>query len=217
MSNTVIKETAAARAAHLNWRFAAVSAAAVTSLLLVGCGSEDPSPATAPPDDRASTSATTDAPASAATSAATSAAASEAPAASPLEGSWQAGPISVEETHATVRRYGLGKWLKGLRENPPFFGDTVLTLTIENGAWDLYGISEGGPPAPIDYDAEYEIDGDTVVFHHSDGSNFYRWQVDGDDILTLEFVRSTLPGFKGIPDEVFQRALYMTSAFTRQG
>ena len=60
-------------------------------------------------------------------------------------------------------------------KNAPFFGDTVLTLTVENGAWDLYGKSGSGQPAPIDYDADYEIDGDTVVFHHSDGSNTYRW------------------------------------------
>ena len=58
----------------------------------------------------------------------------------------------------------------------------MLTLTIENGAWDLYGESGGGEPVPIDYNAEYEIDGETVVFHHSDGSNFYRWQVDEDTL-----------------------------------
>ena len=39
--------------------------------------------------------------------------------------------------------------------------------------------------------------------------------VDGDT-LSLEFVKSTLPGYHGIPDEVFQRALYMTDAITRQ-
>ncbi len=132
-----------------------------------------------------------------------------------LEGSWQAGPLSLEETEATVRRHGLGRHLAAYRKNAPFSDDTLLTLTIENGAWDLYGESNGGPPQPIDYDAEYEIEGDTVVFHHSDGSNTYRWSVDGDT-LRLEFVRSTLPGYEGIPDEVFQRALYMTSVFTRQ-
>jgi hypothetical protein len=55
-----------------------------------------------------------------------------------------------------------------------------------------------------------------VVFHHSDGSNTYRWQVDHDTLM-LHFVKSTLPGYRGIPDEVFQRALYMTAPFTRQG
>ncbi len=133
-----------------------------------------------------------------------------------MEGSWQAGPLSLKDTEATIRRYGLGRYAKDYRENSPFFGDdTVLTLTIENGAWDLYGKSGGGEPVPIDYNAEYEIDGDTVVFHHSDGSNTYRWQVD-HETLTLHFVKSTLPGYRGIPDEVFQRALYMTSTFTRQ-
>ena len=198
----MIKEWAVACAAHLRWRSAAVAVAA-TSMLLVGCGSDNPTEPTAKPDEP--------------TSSATSSATSEAPAASPLEGTWQAGPLSLEDTEATIRRHGLGKWVKDYRANAPFFGDdTVLTLTIENGAWDLYGESGGGQPAPIDYDAEYEIDGDTVVFHHSDGSNTYRWQVD-HDTLTLHFVESTLPGYRGIPDEVFQRALYMTSTFTRKG
>jgi hypothetical protein len=173
-------------------------------MVLVGCGSDEPTPATASPDDRASSSATSEPPAT-----------SEAPAASPLEGTWRAGPITLEETEATIRSHGLGRYVKDYRANAPFFGDTVLTLTIENGAWDLYGITDGGQPAPIDYDAEYEIDGDTVVFHHSDGSNTYRWQV-ADDTLQLDFVNSSLPGFEGIPDEVFQRALYMTETFTTQ-
>ena len=73
-----------------------------------------------------------------------------------------------------------------------------------------------GQREPIDYDAEYEIDGDTVTFHHSDGSNTHRWTVDGDT-LSLEFVKGTMPPYEGIPDEVFQRALYMTETFTRQG
>ena len=189
---------------QLNAALRLLVAAAATSILLVGCGSEDSTPATASPDDGASTSATSEVPTT-----------SQAPAVSPLEGSWQAGPISLKETEATVRRHGLGRWVKDYRANAPFFGDTVLILTIEDGAWDLYGKSGGGQPVPIDYDAEYEIDGDTVVFHHSDGSNTYRWQVD-HDTLTLHFVESTLPGYRGIPDEVFQRALYMTATFNRQ-
>jgi hypothetical protein len=200
MPHTTIMLTPIAR----RFRDVVVTAAA-TSMLLVGCGSDGPTPATTEPDDRASTSATPKAPAT-----------SEAPAVSPLEGSWQAGPISLKETEATIRRHGLGRWVKDYRDNAPFFGDTTLILTIENGAWDLYGKSGGGQPEPIDYNAEYEIDGDTVVFHHSDGSNTYRWAIDGDT-LRLEFVRTTFPIVKGeIPEEAYQRALYMTQAFTRQ-
>ena len=200
MSNTAIK---AGPVASASWRTAAVVLTAA-AVLLVGCGADDDTSATESSNDTSSPSATAPA-------------LSEEPAVSPLEGSWQAGPLSLKDTEATIRRYGLGRYVEDYRENSPFFGDdTVLTLTIENGAWDLYGQSGGGEPVPIDYNAEYEIDGDTVVFHHSDGSNFYRWQVD-EDALTLHFVRSTLPGYRGIPDEVFQRALYMTATFTRQG
>jgi hypothetical protein len=141
---------------------------------------------------------------------------SETPDVSPLEGSWRTRPISIAETEATIRRHGLARWIKDFRANAPFSGKTVLLLSIENGQWNLYGESEGKPAAPIDYDAAYENKGDTVVFHHSDGSNTYRWAVDGDT-LQLEFVRSTLPAYRGIPDEVFQRALYMTASFTREG
>ena len=66
-----------------------------------------------------------------------------------------------------------------------------MTSASKDGQWNLYGESEGGRE-PIDYDAEYEIAGDTVTFHHSDGSNTHRWTVDGDT-LSLEFVKSTLP------------------------
>ena len=35
------------------------------------------------------------------------------------------------------------------------------------------------------------------------------------DRLTLEWVSTTQPDYNGVPDEVYQRALYMTSEFTR--
>ena len=198
-------ETVASPQGHLTWGSAAVVVAA-TSMLLVGCGSDDAASTTAAPDQRASTTASSEAPPATSVTQAESA----------LEGTWQTGPISLKETEATVRRYGLGRWVEDYRKNAPFSADTVLTLTIESGAWDLYGGSGGGQPEPIDYDAEYEIGGDTVVFHHSDGSNTYRWEVD-HDTLRLSFVRSTLPGYRGIPEEVFQRALYMTATFSRRG
>ncbi len=200
--SSVVGSRPIASGTHVRWRFLTV-AVATTSMVLVGCGSDDSTSATETPSDTATPSATAAAPAS------------EASAASPLEGSWQTGRISLEETEATVRRHGLGRWVEAYRNNAPFSADTVLTLTIEDGAWDLYGKAKRGQSEPIDYDAEYEIDGDTVVFHHSDGSNTYRWEVDGD-VLRLNFERSTLPAYRGIPDEVFQRALYMTTTFARK-
>ena len=179
---------------------------AATSMVFVGCGSDDPTTATAPSDEPASTAAASETPEASETS--------EAPAASPLEGTWRTRPLSLRDAVATLRREGPAKWVEEFRAIPPFTRVEALDLSIEDGQWNLYGEADG-QRQPIDYDAEYEIDGDTVVFHHSDGSNTYEWTINGDT-LSLEFVRSTLPGFEGIPEEVFQRALYMTETFTRQ-
>ena len=185
-------------------RSAVATVLAASTLLLVGCGSDEPTKTAA---DQAETSGPSPAPP-------TTDASPTSPATLPLEGTWQAGPITLEDAESTLRDHGLGRHVPDFRTNAPFSGDTVLTLTIIDGAWDLYGASDGGQPEPIDYDAEYEIDGDTVVFHHSAGSNTYRWSVD-DDVLRLEFVRSTLPAYEGVPEEAYQRALYTTRDFTR--
>jgi hypothetical protein len=58
------------------------------------------------------------------------------------------------------------------------------------------------------------VDGDEVVVTHSNGSNTFRWEIEGDT-LTLEHVATTMPPYEGIPDPVFQRALYMTADFTQ--
>jgi hypothetical protein len=50
---------------------------------------------------------------------------------------------------------------------------------------------------------------------HFAGTNTFRWSIDGDT-LTLEWVATTLPDYQNIPEEVFQRVLYMTETFERQ-
>jgi len=59
------------------------------------------------------------------------------------------------------------------------------------------------------------VKGDTVDKIHSTGTTTLGWAVNGDT-LTLEWLGTTEPPVEGIPDEVFQRALYMTQDFTRQ-
>jgi len=159
---------------------------ALASLLLTGCGSNGETS----PDEPASSA--------------------SAPA---LEGTWRTEPISLSDAEATLRKHGLGQWIEKFETDPPFEGDTVLILDV-NGDWDLYGESEGEPREKIDYDAEYLIDGDTVEVTHKTGSTKHRWSVDGDR-LTLEWLSTTQPPYNGVPDEVYQRALYMTAEFTR--
>jgi hypothetical protein len=186
----------------------AIVAATVLALTFAAssCGSDTDQATSSPPPP--STSATSDAPSTPATS--------ETHHTSPLEGTWRTDPISLQDAETTLREHGLGRWIERFLKVPPFSGVTVLELSIEDGQWNLYGESDGQAPAPIDYDAEYEIDGDTVSFVHSNGLNSHRWRVEGDT-LSLEWVRGTLPPYRGIPDQVFQTALYMTTTFTRQG
>ena len=134
-------------------------------------------------------------------------------AASPLEGTWRTEPISLSDAEATLRKHGLGKYVEKFTTDPPFEEETVLILEVKD-EWDLYGESEGGPRSEIDYNADYLVKGDTVKVTHSTGSTTQRWSVDGDR-LTLEWLSTTQPSYNGVPDEVYQRALYMTSEFTR--
>jgi hypothetical protein len=60
------------------------------------------------------------------------------------------------------------------------------------------------------------VDGDTVVVSHEGDSNTYRWAVDGE-ALKLTWLETTYGRNKGIPEQVFQRALYMTADFRRAG
>jgi hypothetical protein len=135
--------------------------------------------------------------------------------ASPLEGTWSAGPISQKETEETLRKYGLAKWIEDFNAVGLFKSPLTLSLTIEEGEWDLFGKAKGGQPEGIDYDAEYVLQGDRVGKIHATGATTLKWSVS-DDVLTLEWMKTTEPASDGIPDKVFQHALYMTENFKRQ-
>ncbi len=132
----------------------------------------------------------------------------------PLAGTWRTASVSPIDAEATLGTAGLSEWIEEFRARAPFEDGTVLVLEIGD-EWDLFGESDDGALAEIDFDASYEVDGDEVVVTHSAGSNTFRWEVAGDT-LTLEHLESTMPAFEGVPEEVFQRALYMTAEFTRE-
>lgn len=164
---------------------------------LAGCGSEEAATPTAPtqPSSPASTASPD----------------SE----SPLDGTWRTDPISPADAEATLRRYGLAKWIKPFKPLVPFGADTTLLLDLHEGEWDLYGETPDGAREEIDYDAGYVVEGDTIQKIHYTGVTTYQWSLDGDT-LTLEFLETTEPSSGGVPDEVFSHALYMTRAFARQ-
>jgi hypothetical protein len=166
-------------------------------IAFAGCGSDDESETTG----------------SAAESSPTSTA-SNSENASALEGTWETDPITVADMEDTLREARLGEHVGKFEQNAPISGaPTSLILEVRDD-WDLSGQTEGKKATKIDYDAEYEVEGDEVVVTHSEGSNTFRWSVNGD-VLKLTWIETTLGSFKGIPEEAFQRALYMTAEFHR--
>ena len=133
---------------------------------------------------------------------------------SALEGTWVTEPISKRDAEKTLRQNGLAKWIGRFRPVSPIADDTVLVLEIGD-QWDLYRQVKGGPREEVDYNASYSVENNKVDVVHSAGSNTFRWSVDGD-VLTLVWLKSTIPPSEGVPEEVFQRVLYKTAGFERQ-
>ena len=132
-----------------------------------------------------------------------------------LQGTWRTDPITIANMAGTLREAGLAESIRGFKRNAPISDDsTELVLEISDGTWNLYGQPDGGAREEIDYDARYEVDGDTVVVSHKGDSNTYLWSVN-DDVLDLAWSGTTYDAYNGIPEEVCQRALYMTADFHR--
>jgi hypothetical protein len=145
----------------------------------------------------------------------------------------------------TLRVHGLAKWVGRFAKNAPIGkSPTALVLEIDTRDgfpgypfdWHLYAEPEAGsrkrmidyrmqtdhwggqdlPDVPRGPGLRYEQDGDQLVASYEGDSNTYRSAVDGK-YLTLTWLKTTYPPHMGIPEEVFQRALYMTARFKRVG
>ena len=166
--------------------------------VLVGCGSSDDESETA--DSSAESTRTT--------------ATSTPDEATPLKGTWHTSPVTIADMADSLRETGLGESVGGFEQNAPI-SDAPTSLILEiRDDWDLYGQAQGGRRKKIDYDADFEVQGQKVVVIHSAGSNTFRWSVRGD-VLQLTWLETTLGSYRGVPEEVFQRALYMTAEFHR--
>ena len=133
----------------------------------------------------------------------------------PLVGTWRTDPISQADAELTLRRHGLSRWIAPFRRQTPITEPMSLILVITPSEWDLYGKPKGKPRVEIDYDAKYVVNrGGTVDKIHSSGFTTLGWSVKGRT-LTLRWLETTEPPATGIPDRVFQYALYMTRTFAR--
>jgi hypothetical protein len=144
-----------------------------------------------------------------------SAAASAAPSvASALEGVWHTELVTPDDMAAVLQVAGLQEYTQPFLAAEEPGESNVFTLRVSAGRWVFYWSRDGGLQLEQDSGA-YTIDGDTVTIRHDDqGSDTHRWSVDGDT-LTLTYVSDTFPSTQGIPEEVYQRVLYMSSPWAR--
>jgi hypothetical protein len=134
--------------------------------------------------------------------------------AAPVEGTWKTSPFGRAAITSTLAAAGLAPHVERFFKVDETPDDLVITLRIEAGQWTAYRAAGSGAPTVNDR-GTYTVDGDTLLYRpNSGGLNTYRWSVTGDQ-LTLTFVSTTEPDYKGIPNDVFQRAFYTTVAFHR--
>ena len=163
----------------------------------------------------------------------------------PVAGVWRTDPITVDDMKRTLRAHGLAKWIGRFAKHAPIGKSaTALVLEIDTRKgwpgypfdWHLYAEPAAGtrktmidyrmqtdswggqdlPDVPRGPGLRYEQDGDQLVASFEGDSNTYRWSVDGN-YLALTWQKTTYPPHRGIPEEVYQRALYMTAKFKRVG
>lgn len=126
--------------------------------------------------------------------------------------------MSEADIEATLRKADLEKWIQPLRalpaSNPPV-DSNVFILEIHAGEWDLYWEPDGRAAEQLDFDASYEVDGG-----HSRGKPRRRFQrvplVRGRRNAKAHMGRHDLWSHRGIPEEVFQTAFYMSGEFEKQ-
>ena len=177
-----------------------VALLAVTCAVLAACGS--------------SGSTRSASPSSASSAPANGNANTPTPNGSPLEGTWRTGNVTVADMTAALSRAGLQKWIQPFRAQAGLAHSNVFLLTLANGVWHEGWSQDGGPFIDND-DGTYQIAGDTVTNHPQGPSPTYRWSIQGGT-LRLTLLRDTGTGPGGVPDEVYQRALYTAAPFQRQ-
>jgi hypothetical protein len=132
----------------------------------------------------------------------------------PLDGSWEAGPVSAGDVRATLRSAGLQTWtptvLADLPRSPLRYrmtvADGLVTVRLAGSDRGFERYDEGS----------LVVSGDTLELTPTGlrAVNRYRWEVVGDTLrLTLES-SSEVPSSE-TPNEAFQRAVYEVSDWHR--
>ncbi len=135
----------------------------------------------------------------------------------PVDGRW----VSSSLTRADVRR--VARLAGGAADAATMLGSLPgvpfrIALTIDGDRNELITHVRYGRREDVIDQENVELDGDrlTLTPQFADGASVHGWSLTGDT-LRLTFLSTTEAGTDGVPAEAWQRLLYDTVAFTREG
>jgi hypothetical protein len=145
----------------------------------------------------------------------TSAATTSARPASPVEGTWRAGPLPMSVIAANLKTHRLKKWTATYLGKHTSRSKFIHTLKLQDGHLILLSTIDGVTQGVEDRE-DYTITGQHITFTPigSGCASTFGWQVDGDR-LVLTFVSDSCPPYNGTPDQVFMRALYASAPYLK--
>jgi hypothetical protein len=136
-------------------------------------------------------------------------------AAAPVEGTWRAGPLPMSVLVANLKAHKLNKWVPAYLGANTATTQFTFTLKLQGGQLTLTraldGVSQG-----VEDSESYAVSGDRITFTPigTGCASTFGWQVTGDQ-LAFTFISDTCPPYRGTPDEVFMRALYASTPYSR--
>lgn len=128
-------------------------------------------------------------------------------------GEWTAGPVPRSAFEKTMKKAGFEETASTFFDGLEPADTLALELALQDGFWTLVYINDDGVPAIADR-GTYERAGGRLIVSNASGVNVFRFSFT-DQRLELRFVSTTEPDYRGAPAEMFQRAWYTTTPFTR--
>jgi len=144
--------------------------------------------------------------------------------AQPLDGSWRSEPISDADVRRTLEEAGLGRWSDAILDRLPD-RPFVSLMRMRDRRINIFLVGPDGRPQHYD-GQESNVVGDDlrVTAIWSRVATRYRWRAetrgtgrDAVTVLDLDLEATTEHPSEGIPGEVWQRVLYTSAPFLREG
>lgn len=138
--------------------------------------------------------------------------------ATPLDGTWRAGPFEPAAVRQTLEAAGLAKFADPILAQLPRH-KIVLDLRVSGRIWELTMRGQDSPTEVMDQEYVATVDAQQFTMgplgEGNTGESTYSYDT-AKRVLRLTFLATTEPLTYAVPGEAWQRALYTTSNFAKR-